>query len=127
MTLVWCKEDVMRVYASQFGPGPRYKAIDFPVAHYGYPHFDAVRNPQGQLVGLSCHCGYSGNEGAMLSLAMLDPEYAKVGAEVIITWGEPNGGSKKPHVERHQQTTVRATVAPAPYASAVQEMKRVSI
>jgi vanillate/3-O-methylgallate O-demethylase len=127
MTLEWRKDDVMRVYESQFGQGPRYKAMDFPVVHYGYPHFDEVRNAVGALVGLSCHCGYSGNEGAMLSLAMLDPNYARVGAEVLITWGEPGGGSKKPHVERHRQTTIRATVAPVPYASSVQQMKRVSI
>jgi vanillate/3-O-methylgallate O-demethylase len=127
MTLVWNPDDVGRVYQSQFGSGPRYKAIEFPVAHYGYPHFDRVSSPEGRLVGFSCHCGYSGNEGAMLSLAMLDPDYARPGAEVVITWGEPGGGSRKPHVERHEQTTIKATVATAPYASAVQKLKRVSI
>jgi len=127
MTLVWRPEDVVRVYASQFGEGPRFKALDFPVSHYGYPHFDEVRGPDGQVVGLSCHCGYSGNEGAVLSLAMLDREFANPGTEVVLTWGEPGGGSRKPHVERHEQTTIRATVAPAPYASAVQKLKRVSI
>jgi vanillate/3-O-methylgallate O-demethylase len=127
MSLVWNPDDVVRVYAAQFGQKTRLKAIEFPVAHYGYPHFDEVRSPNGRLVGLSCHCGYSGNEGAVLSLSMLDSEYAKPGTEVVVTWGEPGGGSKKPHVERHEQTTIRATVAPAPYATAVQKLKRVAI
>jgi vanillate/3-O-methylgallate O-demethylase len=124
MTLVWNPDDVTKIFASQFGSGPRFKALEFPVAHYGYPHFDEVRTASGQLVGLSSHCGYSGNEGAMLSLAMLDAAYAQPGTELILTWGEPGGGSRKPHVERHAQTTVRVTVAPCPYASAVQKKKR---
>jgi vanillate/3-O-methylgallate O-demethylase len=33
-----------------------------------------------------------------------------------VVWGEPNGGSRKPSVERHVQTEVWVTVGPAPYA-----------
>jgi hypothetical protein len=58
---------------------------------------------------------------------MLAPEQAHVGTELVLTWGEPDGGSRKPHVERHEQTRIRATVAPAPYAAAVQKMKRESV
>lgn len=127
VTLVWNREDVLKIFASQFGDGPRYKALEFPVAYYGWPHFDELKDAQGSLVGLSCHCGYSGNEGEMLSLAMVNPTHATPGTEVVLTWGEPNGGSKKPHVERHEQIKVRATVAPVPYAQAVQKLKRASI
>ncbi|MCV9999300.1 aminomethyl transferase family protein [Pararhizobium sp. YC-54] len=127
VTLVWNPDDVAAIFASQFGDGPRYKALDFPVAYYGWPQFDEVRSLDGQIVGHSCHCGYSNNEGAMLSLAMLEAQSSTPGMEVVLVWGEPGGGSRKPHVERHTQFKVRATVAPVPYASSVQKLKRAAI
>jgi glycine cleavage system aminomethyltransferase T len=127
VTLVWNRDDVLKIFASQFGSGPRYKALDFPVAYYGWPHFDEVNDVDGKRVGLSCHCGYSNNEGEMLSLAMMNDNHAKPGAEVIVTWGEPNGGSAKPHIERHEQVKVRAIVAPVPYARTVRKLKRATI
>ena len=36
------------------------------------------------------------------------------GAEVTLVWGEENGGSAKPSVERHAQTTLRATLSTQP-------------
>ena len=33
VTLVWNAEDVVRVYASQFGDGPRFKSMEFFAAH----------------------------------------------------------------------------------------------
>jgi vanillate/3-O-methylgallate O-demethylase len=127
VTLVWHREDVLKVLGSQFGDGPRYKAIDLPISFYGFPHFDEVRDPDGTFVGLSCHCGYSSNEGEMLSLAILQDGHAKMGTEVVLTWGESNGGSRKPHVERHEQVKIRATVAPVPYAVSARQLKRASI
>ncbi|MBI1778708.1 MAG: aminomethyl transferase family protein [Proteobacteria bacterium] len=127
VTLVWNRKDVLKIFASQFGGGPRYKALDFPVAYYGWPHFDEVTTPGGELVGLSCHCGYSNNEGEMLSLAMINETHAQPGTPIVLTWGEPNGGSRKPHVERHEQVKIRATVASVPYARSVQEMKKAAI
>jgi vanillate/3-O-methylgallate O-demethylase len=56
----------------------------------------------------------------MLSMAVLDPDIS-VGTEVALTWGEENGGSSKPSVERHRQTTIRAIVSPAPYSKVVRE------
>ena len=52
----------------------------------------------------------------MLTLAVLDAEYAEPGTEVIFVWGEQDGGSAKPTVERHMQTYMRAIVSPVPYA-----------
>jgi syringate O-demethylase/vanillate/3-O-methylgallate O-demethylase len=127
VTLVWNRDDVAKIFASQLGDGPRYKALDLPVAYYGWPQFDEVRTEDGVLVGHSCHCGYSANEGKMLSLAMLEASSAAPGTHVVLTWGEPGGGSRKPHVERHEQIEVRATVAPVPYAQAVQKVKRTAI
>ena len=72
-------------------------------------------------------CGYTANEDDMVSLAIVDGDHAAVGTEVILVWGEPDGGSRKPHVERHRQYEVRVTVAPAPYAEAVRRMKSAGI
>jgi vanillate/3-O-methylgallate O-demethylase len=60
--------------------------------------------------------GYSENERTALSLATLDPDVA-IGTEVHVVWGEPNGGSQKATVERHEQLAVRAIVSPAPYST----------
>ena len=39
-------------------------------------------------------------------------------------WGEEDGGSAKPVVERHVQTEIRAIVSPVPYAEVVRESYR---
>ena len=70
----------------------------------------------GKTAGISTWIGYSSNEGKMLTLAVLDAEHAEPGTEVIFVWGEQDGGSAKPTVERHMQTYMRATVSPVPYA-----------
>jgi vanillate/3-O-methylgallate O-demethylase len=124
-TLVWNHDDILKVFASQFGDGPRYKSIELPVAYYGRNHFDAVHDASGQSAGVACHVGY--NDGELLSLAMVRPEHAEIGTELVLTWGEPDGGSRKPQVERHQQTKIRVVVAPAPFAGAVQRMRRADI
>ena len=40
---------------------------------------------------------------------------------------EPNGGSRKPQVEQHEQTAIRATVASAPFTPAVRDRFRASV
>lgn len=128
VTLVWHNADVLRITGSLLEPGVPYKYLDMPVADYGnMQHRDEVRTPNGELIGLSAYTGYTVNERKVLSLAMLDAEHATPGEEVTILWGEPDGGSRKPRVELHRQTLVRATVAPAPYASAVRQMMRAAV
>ncbi len=108
--LVWNTEDVLRVIASQFGPeGPRYKRIEFPGAQYSTLPFDQVLK-DGQLVGFSTYNCYTANVREVFSLAMMDADHAVDGAEFTLTWGESGGGSKKPTVERHEQTDIRVTV-----------------
>lgn len=97
VTLVWNKEDVLRIHRSLFEPGVPYKYLELPVSSYGFPQSDAVRSLGGKLVGRSGFCGYSGNEAEMLSLAVLDSGHATPGTEVMLTWGEPDGaqGSRR--------------------------------
>ena len=59
--------------------------------------------------------------GALLTLAMIDPAYAKPGTEVSLLWGEPNGGTAKPTVEPHEQTEIKAIVAPVPYSAVARD------
>lgn len=127
VTLVWNKDDVAKIQGSMFQPEVPYKYLEMPIASYGFPQADVVRSADGKRIGMSGFCGYSGNETEMLSLAVLDETHCNPGTQVTLTWGEPDGGTRKPHVERHRQIDVRATVAPAPYAAAVRQMKRAGI
>jgi syringate O-demethylase len=52
----------------------------------------------------------------MLTLAILDAAHATIGNEVTFVWGEENGGTSKPTIERHVQMEIRATVSPVPYS-----------
>ncbi|MGH8988054.1 MAG: aminomethyl transferase family protein [Acidimicrobiales bacterium] len=119
VTLAWNGEDVARVLASLFADGTGPKYVDLPLAQYATWMYDEVRDARGAEIGLSTFCGYSWNERSMLSLAMLDAAHAEPGTEVVLVWGERGGGSRKPSVEEHVQTEVRATVGPAPYSDPV--------
>jgi vanillate/3-O-methylgallate O-demethylase len=115
VTLVWNAEDLTRVFGTLFrtGVGAIAKYVDLPLANYATLPYDKVVKG-GKTVGLSTYTGYTYNERAMVSLAMVDVEYSEPGTEVTLIWGEEGGGSTKPTVERHVQAEVRATVAPAP-------------
>ena len=116
VTLALDNEDVMRVISSVLAEGDRAKYMEFPSAVYSMHPFDEVRC-DGKVIGVSTWIGYSSNEGKMLSLAMIDPEYVEFGKEVTLVWGEPNGGTTKPTVEPHVQTEIKAIVSPVPYSA----------
>jgi glycine cleavage system aminomethyltransferase T len=116
VTLVWNGEDIAAVFGSLFHAGADItKYIDLPLANYSTLPFDKVLRA-GRTVGLSTYTGYTYNERAMVSLAVIDVEYSEPGTEVTLVWGEEGRGSSKPTVERHAQTEIRATVAPVPIA-----------
>ena len=125
--LQWNREDVLKIYESELRPGPHYKSFDLPVFYFGWPQADEVRSADGQLIGMSQFAAYNSNECDMISLCCIDEAYAELGQEVVITWGEVNGGSRKPHVERHEQTTIRAIVSPTPYSKTAQANLRAVI
>ena len=120
VTLALDNEDVLRVLSSMFQKGSRAKYIDFPSAVYSMHPFDSVL-VDGKSAGVSTWIGYSQNEGRMLSLAILDDPYAKPGTKVKLVWGEKDGGSAKPAVERHVQTEIMATVSPVPYSEVARD------
>jgi vanillate/3-O-methylgallate O-demethylase len=125
VTLAWNGEDVAKAMETMLerGDSDPVKYIDLPLSNYStWPNDKVLKD--GKMVGVSTFSGYSWNERSMLSLAILDPEVATPGTEVVLVWGEEGGGSAKPVVERHVQAEIRATVGPAPYAEVVRESYR---
>lgn len=123
VTLVWNNEDVVRVISSMFGEGKSAKFLEWPASHYATFPFDKVVADE-KLIGLSTYSGYNASEKAWLSLAMIDESAANVGAEVVLVWGEEKQGPRKPTVEEHVQTSIRAVVAPCPVYEAVRTSYR---
>jgi syringate O-demethylase/vanillate/3-O-methylgallate O-demethylase len=107
--LKWNNDDVLKVFASQLGHGPRYKYMETPNAYYSILPFDKVLVGD-RMVGLSTYSVYTSNIRQWFSLAMIDEDVAD-GTEAVVVWGEENGGSAKPIVERHVQTNIRATIS----------------
>jgi syringate O-demethylase len=115
VTLALDNDDTLRCIGSQLFERDRAKYMDFPSSVYSMHPFDRVMAGD-RLAGLSTWIGYSSNERRMLTLAVLDETFAEPGTEVTLVWGEEEGGSRKPTVERHTQTEIRAIVSPVPYA-----------
>jgi syringate O-demethylase len=118
VTLALDDDDVTRTMATMFQKTDRAKYFELPNAVYSMHPFDEVK-VNDETVGVSTWICYSANEGKMLTLAVLDTEYAEPGTEVTFVWGEENGGTRKPTVERHVQTEIRAIVSPVPYVETV--------
>ncbi|MCG6856901.1 MAG: aminomethyltransferase family protein [Salaquimonas sp.] len=121
VTLAWNSDDVAKIFASQFqSDQPPYKYVDLPLSNYASASFDKVVSSDG-VVGLSMFTGFSYNEKQMLSLAVVDSD-TEIGEELILFWGEENGGTQKTTVERpHRQAEVRVKVSPVPYAREARE------
>jgi vanillate/3-O-methylgallate O-demethylase len=114
VTLAWNGDDVARAMGTMFEMGDPVKYIDLPLSNYATWPYDKVLH-DGEVVGLSTFSGYSYNERAQLSLAVVDLD-VDIGTEVTLVWGEEDGGSAKPVVERHVQAELRAVVSPCPYS-----------
>src|ERR1700693_156380 len=102
VTFEWNGNDVARIFASLLVPGSEhYKYFDLPLANYASSSYDTITR-KGKVIGLSMFAGYSYNERTALSLGVVDPDI-KTGTVVTLVWGEENGGTSKPPVERHKQ------------------------
>lgn len=115
VTFEWNGDDLGRIFASlNEREGLPCKFFDLPIANYASSSYDSVKLGD-RLVGFSMFTGYSHNERCGLSLGVVDSDI-EVGAELTLIWGEENGGTAKPTVERHRQCEVRVKVAPVPYS-----------
>jgi vanillate/3-O-methylgallate O-demethylase len=114
VTLAWNGEDVAAAIQTLFETGDPAKYIDLPLSNYStWPNDKLLLD--GEQVGVSTFSGYSYNERSLLSLGVVNSD-VEVGTEVVLVWGEENGGSAKPVVERHRQVEIRAIVSPVPYS-----------
>src|SRR5215472_13108624 len=121
VTLALDNGDITHAVGTMFQKKNRVKCFDFPSAVYATLPYDKVLH-DGKMIGISTWCGYSANEGRMLTLAILDPQFSEPGTEVTFGWGEEGGGSAKPTVERHVQAEIRAIVGPVPYSEAARTL-----
>ena len=119
VTFEWSSEDLGRIFASLTSPTDNHKFFDLPNANYASSSYDKVMKGD-KMVGMSMFTGYSDNENVGLSLGVVDAD-VQIGDVLTLVWGEENGGTRKPTVERHKQTEVRVRVAPTPYARDARE------
>lgn len=122
VTLMWNADDIIDVFASLFRDKDRFKFMDLPGSQYSACPYDTVLKDD-HLIGFSTYSVYSSNFSSWISLAMVD-DRVEEGDDVTIIWGEPDGGSAKPTVERHIQKAIRATVAPAPLPASTRSSYR---
>ena len=98
--------------------------IDLPLSATSRLHYDKVLNTDGKTIGLAHYPGYTVNERAMLSLGSIEEACSKPGTEVVLVWGEEDGGARSaPWIEPHTQVRIRALVAPSPISQAAQEYR----
>jgi vanillate/3-O-methylgallate O-demethylase len=120
VTFEWNGDDLGKILASLCDrENEPYKFFDLPIANYASSSYDAV-TMDGRVVGLSMFTGYSHNERCGLSLGVVD-QNINVGDVLNLVWGEEEGGTKKPTVERHRQCEVRVKVAAVPYSRDARE------
>ena len=119
VSLEWHPDDVLAVQSSILHGNDNGKFMEMPNAHYAAHPYDMVVKGN-ELVGISTYPTYLPADHQWVSLATLDKAVAEFGNEVTVIWGEPDGGSSKPGVERHVQKTIRATIRPWPYAKQAQ-------
>lgn len=115
VTLEWNADDVLAVERSILTGQDPGKYMETPCAHYAAHPYDMVMLGD-LIVGLSTYPCYLAVDHQWISLAMVDEADAELGKEVTVIWGEPDGGTSKPGVERHVQKEIRATIQPWPYA-----------
>jgi vanillate/3-O-methylgallate O-demethylase len=98
VTLVWDPSDVDRVFGADHG---------YIMAHSQ----DRVEIGSG-LVGVSMHTGFLDPYGTILSLALIDEDYAAPGTEVNVVWGTHPGHTGKAAPDF---AYIKANVQPSPY------------
>jgi len=120
VSLVVNAEDAIAIYRSQMIPGKNGKAMEMPSAHYAAYPYDSVFDSRGNPVGVSTYIAFLAPDHCWVTLAVVDEAVAAEGTELTILWGEPNGGSHRPTVERHVQMEMRATVSGWPFSKVAQ-------
>lgn len=122
VTLEWNAQDVLAVEQSILTNNQPGKYMETPNAHYSAHPYDMVMIGS-KMAGLSTYPCYLAVDHQWISLAMIDEGDCEFGKEVTVIWGEPDGGTSKPGVERHFQKEIRATIQPWPYSKQAQSYR----
>jgi vanillate/3-O-methylgallate O-demethylase len=102
-SLIWNPEDVVDIFASLFRKDHEpYQAMEIPHFSVSICKSDKILDSEGRVIGHSTRNMYSPWYRCYFSNCVIDKEYAEIGTEVTVVYGEPG----KP------QKYVRAKVAP---------------
>lgn len=104
VTLVWNPEDVADVAASMFRDEQPYDQMELPRTQWYSNHADKVVDGD-KVIGIATNRCFSYYFRKTISHCSIDIDYAQVGREVTVVWGNP--GSR--------QKLIRAIVAPSPF------------
>jgi vanillate/3-O-methylgallate O-demethylase len=80
VTLVWDKDDVLKIFAGMMDDFPAPKLMELPTGNYAAHPYDQVLL-DGKMVGISTYPVYSANERAWISLAMVRSDLAEQGTK----------------------------------------------
>lgn len=109
VTLEWNSEDIIDIYASNFGTSRKnYRQFPLPFDQQanGFGNSqDKVVNAGGDLIGAAMQAIYTDYYGKVISLCVIDPDYVKEGTDVSVLWGNKGNDIKE----------IRAKVARFPY------------
>ena len=108
--LKWNEEDVLKIQRSMLGGREPCKYLEMPAAHYATCPYDQVLK-NGNAVGMSVYAAYTIAAKGWFSIGIIDEDEVAFGQEVSIVWGEPDGGTRKPTIEPHVQTEIRAVIS----------------
>jgi vanillate/3-O-methylgallate O-demethylase len=119
VTLRWHREDAARLLSEMLTPdGKDVRALHLPtLADKLDAHYDRISRGGDVIEGNSAFTGYTPNERALLSLALVDSS-VEVGEEIVIHWGEAGGGYGGNVVPATDIVEIRTVVCPAPYTQA---------
>jgi glycine cleavage system aminomethyltransferase T len=109
VSLEWNPKDVLKVFDTYFDDVPGVaremlipqNLLENPAANLQ----DKVVDASGRMIGKSTGRLYTLYYKRMISMAFVDPEYAEIGRELTVIWGEPGT----------RQIPIRARVARYPY------------
>jgi syringate O-demethylase/vanillate/3-O-methylgallate O-demethylase len=124
VSLVWNADDVAAVYRSLMEPGNNGKFMDMPDPLYASFPYDRLVDGRGGFAGVSTYAAFIAPDFSWVSLGVVEAEHAVEGAGLTLIWGEPDGGSRRPTVERHVQKEIRVTVTGWPFSKQARERYR---
>lgn len=104
VTLIWNEEDVADIAASLFRDEEPYEYMELPRTQWYSCRADKVMDGE-KVIGIATNRCYSAYFHKTISHCSIDVEYAEIGREVTVVWGNPGT----------RQKVVRATVAPSPF------------